>query len=81
MQRTCVRGLQHHVGAAAEQRVEAFHVADQLQVQRAGFDALHHLAVQAADVGVGQAALLGAEAALLAQQLASALGIAGEEYR
>ena len=67
--------LQLGVGAAAEQRVEALHVGDQLQVQGAGLDALHHLLGQAVDMGVGQAAFLPAETMLLLQQAAGVVAV------
>ena len=59
--------FQHYISTAAKQRVEAFHVGNQFQVQGAGLQALDDFALQAADVGVGQTPFLGAETAFLAQ--------------
>ena len=62
----------HAVRHRAEQRVETFHIAQQPQVERAGFDTLHVLLVQALDVGVRVAAVEDAETVLVAAQAARA---------
>lgn len=75
-----VRVVQHGVGDGAEQRVETLHVADQVQVQRAGLDALYHLLVQAVDMGMGVAPFLQAEALLGPAQALGAVEVAVEEH-
>jgi hypothetical protein len=61
--------IQDGVGDRADVRVDALEVADQVDVQRAGFDALHRVVRQAAQVGGRVFALQVAKAGLFLQQL------------
>src|SRR5205809_6876709 len=51
------RPLEDRVGGGAEERVDAPHVADDVQVQGAGLDRLHGLAGEPVEVGVVEAPL------------------------
>src|SRR6185369_6893610 len=73
--------LEDRVGGRAEEGVDAAHVADDVQVQRAGLDGLHGLAREPVQVRVMIAALEVAEAFLLHEQVLRALEIAVQEDR
>ncbi len=76
-----IRLLHHAVCHRTEQRVKTLHIAQQPQVERAGFDTLHVLLVQTLNVGVRVAPVEDAETVLVAAQAARARHVAGEEDR
>ncbi|KAF5305017.1 hypothetical protein FQA39_LY18984 [Lamprigera yunnana] len=72
-------GFQDGVGDRAQQRVDAFQVADQVDVQRAGFDALQGVVRQALQVRCRVGQLQVAKARFFFEQLLRVAQVAGEE--
>src|SRR5476649_1665694 len=73
--------LQSIVGDGAKQRIDALHIPQQTEMQRAGFQALHILLMQTIHMGVSIAAVGDAKSMLSPAQTARAGDIAGQEHR
>src|SRR5436190_18746205 len=73
--------LQDRIGDRGQVRVDALEVAQDIEVQRAGLDALDAAASQALQMPLGSGALALAELHLLLQELARHLDVAGHEQR
>src|SRR5262245_31616806 len=72
--------LEDRVGDRTDVRIDALQVADQVEVQRAGLDALRGVVLQPRDVAGCVLVLQVAEARLLLQQLACVAHVALEEH-